>query len=60
MLNGFSDLEALDLSVQFDLPDFFGNCDNLINFDTPAWVDKVIRMGLTRHLRYAGLFKFQI
>ena len=35
MLNGFSDVEALDLSVQFDLPDFdFGNYDNLLNFDS--------------------------
>lgn len=25
MLNGFSDLEALDLSVQFDLPELLGS-----------------------------------
>jgi hypothetical protein len=38
MLNGFSDNDALDLSVQFDLPDFFGNCENLLNFDTQVTI----------------------
>lgn len=34
MLNGFSDIETLDLALQFDLPDFFGNYDNMLNLDS--------------------------
>ena len=34
MLNGFSDMETLDLALQFDLPDFFGNYDNMMSLDS--------------------------